>query len=124
MGTILVVEDSSTQRKLIAGLLKSNDFKVSVARNGGEGLQWAVRSRPDLVVLDVLMPDMNGYEVCRQLKKHPETQDIPVILCSVKNSEVDRYWGKKNGADAYLAKPFQQDELIATIERLLNSVDA
>lgn len=121
-GTILVVEDSSTQRRLIAGLLASNDFKVKVAKNGGEGLKRAVHSHPDLVVLDVLMPDMNGYEVCRQLKKHPETQKIPVILCSIKNSEVDRYWGKKNGADAYLAKPFQQDELIATIERLLNPV--
>ena len=76
-------------------------------------------SSPDLVILDIVMPRMNGYQVCRRLKSDPRTKDIPVIFCSSKSEEIDRYWGIKQGADAYVFKPFQPVELIGTIKQLL-----
>ena len=119
MGNILVVEDSATQREMIADFLKCNDFQVTVASNGLEALESIQNTSPDVVLLDVLMPQMNGYEVCRRLKRNPKTHDIPVIMCSAKITEVDRYWGMKTGADAYIGKPFKQKEMIETIERLM-----
>lgn len=121
MSTILVVEDSATQRQMIADFLEDSDFQVKIARNGVEALQRLRDSSPDVVLLDVLMPEMNGYEVCRRIKNDPKTQDIPVIMCSAKITQVDRYWGMKIGADAYIGKPFKQNELIETIERFLDN---
>lgn len=121
MSTILVVEDSATQRQMIADFLEDYDFQVEIARNGVEALQHLHDSSPDVVLLDVLMPQMNGYEVCRRIKNDPKTQDIPVIMCSAKITQVDRYWGMKIGADAYIGKPFKQNELIETIERFLDN---
>lgn len=120
MGSILVVEDSATQRQMMAEFLQSKDFQVAVANNGVEALKRLEETCPDVVVLDVLMPQMNGYEVCRRLKNNPKTHDIPVIMCSAKITEVDRYWGMKIGADAYIGKPFKGSELIDAIERLLS----
>ncbi|MFB2922193.1 MULTISPECIES: response regulator [Aerosakkonema] len=119
MSTVLVVEDSATQRQMIADFLEGNDFQVTVASNGKEALERVQDTCPDVVLLDVLMPQMNGYEVCRRIKKTPTTQDIPVIMCSAKTTEVDRYWGMKVGADAYIGKPFEQKELIQAIARLI-----
>ncbi|MCL1468987.1 response regulator transcription factor [Argonema galeatum] len=118
MGTILVVEDSTAQRQMITEFLEGKDFQVTTARNGVEALERILDSSPDVVLLDVLLPKMNGYEVCRRIKKTPKTQDIPVIMCSAKTTEVDRYWGMKVGADAYIGKPFKQTELIDAIEQL------
>lgn len=119
MSTILVVEDSPTQRQMIADFLGDYDFQVEIARNGVEALNHLHNSCPDVVLLDVLMPQMNGYEVCRRIKNDPKTQDIPVIICSAKITQADRYWGMKIGADAYIGKPFKQTELIEAIERCL-----
>ncbi len=119
MGTILVVEDSATQRQMMTEFLEGKDFQVTIARNGVEALERILDSSPDVVLLDVLLPQMNGYEVCRRIKKTPKTQDIPVIMCSAKTTEVDRYWGLKVGADAYLGKPFKQTELMEAIKRLI-----
>lgn len=121
MSTILVVEDSATQRQMIADFLEHYDFQVEIARNGVEALKHLHDSCPDVVLLDVLMPQMNGYEVCRRIKNDPKTQDIPVIMCSAKITQADRYWGMKIGADAYIGKPFKQTELIAAIERCLTN---
>ena len=76
---------------------------------------------PDLVVLDVVMPNMNGYELCRWVKTNPSTQHVLVILCSSKSEEFDRYWGIKQGADAYVIKPFRPGELLNTVKTLLAS---
>jgi twitching motility two-component system response regulator PilH len=84
-----------------------------------EALEYMQVSCPDIVVLDIVMPKMNGYEVCRKLKTDPKTQNVPVIMCSSKAEEFDRYWGMKQGADAYIVKPFQPKELVATIKQLL-----
>lgn len=119
MSEVLVVEDSLTQRALISDLLKDNGLKVTVVCDGVEALEHIQNSSPDLVVLDIVMPRMNGYELCRRLKSDPSTKNVPVIMCSSKNEEFDRYWGMKQGADAYIAKPFQAVELIGTIKQLL-----
>lgn len=119
MREVLVVEDSLTQREMICALLKKSGLKVAVARDGREALDYLEKFSPDAVILDIIMPRMNGYEVCRQLKSNPKTQDIPVILCSTKSEEFDRYWGLRQGADAYIVKPFQPAELISTLKQLL-----
>ena len=114
-----MVEDSPTQRELITDLLKRSGLKVMVATDGMDALEQVQLSCPDLVVLDVVMPRMNGYEVCRRLKTEPKTQNVPVIICSSKGEEFDRYWGMKQGADAYIVKPFQPRELLVTVKQLL-----
>ncbi len=116
---VLVVEDSPAQREMISGLLKESGLEVSSVSDGVEALEAIQGQRPDLVVLDIVMPRMNGYEVCRRLKADPATQAMPIVMCSSKGEEFDRYWGIRQGADAYIAKPFQPQELVGTIKQLL-----
>lgn len=119
MSTVLVVEDSATQREIISGFLKDKGLKVTVASDGIEALEKVAANRPDVVLLDVVMPRMNGYEFCRRLKSNPKTNQIPVVMCSSKTQEIDRYWGLKQGADAYIAKPFHPSELVRILKQLL-----
>jgi twitching motility two-component system response regulator PilH len=119
MSTVMVVEDSVTQRQMICDLLKESGLDVKVASDGVEALKEVEKHCPDLVVLDIVMPRMNGYELCRRLKSDPKTQNIAVVMCSSKGEEFDRYWGMKQGADAYIAKPFQPTELVGTVKQLL-----
>lgn len=119
MSTVLVVEDSITQREMITDLLKGSGLVVAIATDGMEALEQIQSFRPDIVVLDIVMPRMNGYEVCRRLKTDPKTQSVPVVMCSSKGEEFDRYWGMKQGADAYIVKPFQPKELVGTVKQLL-----
>lgn len=120
MSMVLVVEDSIPQREMITELLRGSGLDVTSASDGVEALEHIQSGHPpDLVVLDIVMPRMNGYEVCRRLKADPSTQDVPVVMCSSKGEEFDRYWGMKQGADAYIAKPFQPTELVGTVKQLL-----
>ncbi len=119
MRAVLLVEDSPAQQKMIANILKKNGWKVTVAEDGIKALKEIEESNPDLIVLDIVMPKMNGYEVCRRIKTNPSTQNVPIVMCSSKGEEFDRYWGMKQGADAYIAKPFEDVELIGTIQQLL-----
>ncbi len=119
MSKILVVEDSISQREMISELLKRGGLNVEIASDGVEALERLKEFRPDLIVVDIVMPRMNGYELCRRIKSDQQTQDIPVVMCSSKGEEFDRYWGMKQGADAYIAKPFKPMELISTIKQLL-----
>ncbi|MEM8779269.1 MAG: response regulator [Cyanobacteria bacterium P01_G01_bin.49] len=121
MPSILVADDSISQRELIAGLLSENGFSVATATNGAEALEKLKSLIPDLIILDVVMPELNGYQTCRSIKSDPKTEHIPVILCSTKNTQVDHYWGLKQGADAYIVKPFPASELLGTIKQLLRS---
>jgi|SRR5579883_2060152 twitching motility two-component system response regulator PilH len=119
MSIVLIVEDSIAQREMITDLLKASGLTVTHASDGVEALEAMQTEPPDLVVLDIVMPRMNGYEVCRRLKSDPKTQNVPVVMCSSKGEEFDRYWGMKQGADAYIAKPFQPTELVGTVKQLL-----
>ena len=119
MSKVLVVEDSLTQREMISNLLKKIGLKVTVACDGVEAMEKIEANCPDLVVLDIIMPRMNGYEVCRKIKSDSKTQNLVVVMCSAKKEEFDRYWGMKQGADAYIAKPFHPQELLGTVKQLL-----
>ena len=117
----MVVEDSVTQREMITDLLRGSGLQVLVACDGLEALNKVQQHWPDLVVLDIVMPRMNGYELCRRLKSDPKTQKISIVMCSSKGEEFDRYWGMKQGADAYIAKPFRPSEMVETVKHLLRS---
>lgn len=104
---ILVVEDSPTDLALMTAPLESAGYQVITAVDGEEALEKAVREQPGLIVLDIILPKKNGFQVCRQLKTAPETQDS------------DRFWGLKQGADEYMTKPFDDDELLANVAKLL-----
>ena len=119
MMTVLIVEDSVSQRMIITNLLKASGLAVTQAADGVEALQVIQNTPPDLVVLDIFMPRMNGYELCRCLKYDPKTENIPVLMCSSKSTEFDLYWGMKQGADAYIGKPFKETELVGTVKQLL-----
>lgn len=116
---ILVADDSPTEQRLVVSALTAQGYRVLTASDGEEALAKAEKEKPDLVILDVVMPKKNGYQVCRQLKSTPATQTIKVLLLTSKNQESDRFWGLKQGADGYLTKPFAGDELFASISRLL-----
>lgn len=119
MSQVLVVEDSPPQREMITTLLQQSGLNVVSAGDGVEALEKIQSVCPDLVVLDIVMPRMNGYELCRKLKLDPKTKEVPVVMCSTKGEEFDRYWGMRQGADAYISKPFQPQELIGTVKQLL-----
>ncbi len=121
MSTVLVVDDSPTLREMISSLLNQTGLTISVAQDGQEAKAIIAANPPDLVVLDVVMPNMNGYELCRWVKGNAATQDVLVIMCSSKGEEFDRYWGIKQGADAYVIKPFHPSELLGTVQTLLAS---
>ncbi len=121
MSKILVVEDSQSQREMIANLLQNNQFEVVTANNGLEALSQAELLHPDLVILDIIMPKMNGYELCRRLRDNPETWDVNIIICSTKSTSVDRHWGFRQGANAYISKPFPPEDLVDTVKELLKS---
>lgn len=119
MTHILVVEDSHTQRYLLSNWLAKRDFRVTAVQDGLEALKEIRKHPPDVVLLDVVMPHLNGYEICRFLKRSRHTAQIPIVLCSTKKTQSDRYWGLKQGADAYLCKPFKSKDLLLTLKNLL-----
>ena len=119
MSTILVVDDSPTTLKLVSKALATAGHRIIIANNGKEAVARATDAHPDLVVLDVIMPHKNGYQVCRQLKNDAKTHDIKIILCTRQNQQADYLWGMHQGADAYLAKPFHEAELLATVAQFL-----
>jgi twitching motility two-component system response regulator PilH len=116
---VLVVEDSPPQREMITKILQESGMIVQSASDGLEAMEMIQQNCPDVLVLDVVMPRMNGYELCRKLKADPKTEKVLVVMCSTKGEEFDKYWGMRQGADAYIAKPFQPAELISTIKQLL-----
>jgi twitching motility two-component system response regulator PilH len=117
--TILVVDDSPTEQRLVSERLQSRGYTVITASDGEEALSKAGREHPRLVILDVIMPKRNGFQVCRQLKSTAATKDIKVLILSGKDLESDRVWGLRQGADVYLTKPFTDDELFSNVTRLL-----
>ena len=116
---ILVVEDSPTYLQKIAGFIQDLGYKVVTAIDGEEALEKAVTEKPNLMVLDVILPKKNGFQVCRQLKTSPDTQDIKILMMTSKSQDSDRFWGLKQGADEYMTKPFDDNELMTTIAQLL-----
>lgn len=114
---VLVVDDSPTGRHAATRLLEKRGYVVTTAVDGEDALAQIATARPPLVMLDIVLPRLNGYQVLRQIKTSPDTRDIKVILVSSKNQESDRFWGMKQGADDYIAKPYQDEALLAAIAR-------
>jgi chemotaxis family two-component system response regulator PixH len=119
MSIALIVDDSPTEREIISSCLKEIGLSVLTANSGEEGIEKASAQKPDLILLDVVLPGRSGFEVCRELKAEDNTKNIPVILCSTKNTEMDKFWGMKQGADAYVTKPIDKVELVRIIKKLL-----
>lgn len=119
MITILIVDDSNSFREAFMSILSPHKIKILLATNGIEAIKIIQENTPNLVITDLIMPEMNGYELCRWIKNNPLTETVPVLMCSTKSEEFDRYWGTKQGADGYLTKPFSTIELITTIKKLL-----
>jgi twitching motility two-component system response regulator PilH len=112
---ILVVDDSATERFFFAELLSKNGYQVVTAENGAEAVTKAKSERPDLILMDVVMPGQNGFQVTRTISRDPDTAHLPVIICTSKNQETDRYWGMKQGARDYLVKPVDPKDLLTKI---------
>lgn len=119
MNTALVVDDSLTEMEVISSCLRRGGLNVETATNGEEALAKISSQKPDVIVLDVVLPGRSGFELCRELKAESGTSTIPVVLCSTKGSEMDKFWGMKQGADAYIAKPVDQEELVRTVKQLI-----
>ena len=119
MSTALIVDDSPTQMEVISSCLRRGGLNVETAGNGDEALAKISSQKPDVIILDVVLPGRSGFELCRDLKAEAGTSKIPVVLCSTKASEMDKFWGMKQGADAYLTKPVDQEELLRTVNQLI-----
>ena len=115
---ILVVDDSPTDRQFLSDLLNANGYKVSTAENAEDAIAKAKSLRPDLVLMDVVMPGQNGFQATRTLTKDEATKDIPVILCTSKSQETDKVWGMRQGARDYVVKPVSPADLLAKIQAL------
>ncbi len=115
---ILIVDDSPTERYFLTDILVKNGFLVSTAEHGEEALLKIKADKPQLILMDVVMPGQNGFQVTRAIARNPETKDIPVIMCTSKNQETDRIWGLRQGACDYLIKPIVPQELLAKIASL------
>ncbi|MGB3790434.1 MAG: response regulator [Phormidesmis sp.] len=113
--TVLIVEDVASERELMSHYLRQGGYGVIAATTGREGLDKAIAQKPDVIVTDIVMPGISGFELCRQLKSLPETAAVPVVMCSSKGQTIDRMWGKRQGAAAYLTKPYTKEQLIETI---------
>jgi twitching motility two-component system response regulator PilH len=112
---ILVVDDSNTERHLIGTVLTNNGYEVSFAIDGQAGVEAAIKNKPDLIVMDVVMPGLNGFQATRAITKDPETAHIPILLCTTKDQETDKVWGLRQGAKDYITKPVDAKELITKI---------
>lgn len=115
-GILLIVDDDIANLQVLSNFLKEEGFQVRVARNGEQAIETVKYEQPDLILLDVMMPGMDGFEVCQQLKTDPSTQDIPVIFMTALDESVDRVKGLNMGAVDYITKPFQQQEILARIK--------
>ncbi len=115
MITVLVVEDTISEQDLIANYLRDGGYTVITANNGQEALQKMIGKNLDVVLTDLVMPDMSGLELCRSLKKNPATKNVPIVACTSKNQELDKLWGMKQGIDVYLTKPFTREDILRAV---------
>lgn len=120
MATILIVDDSPTYQTMIGELLKKQGYQCFFEERGDAGIATAIETQPDLILMDVIMPIMSGFQATRQLTKNPKTAHIPVIIISTKDQATDRLWGLRQGACEYLTKDVATEVLLDTIKRVLN----
>lgn len=119
MATVLIIDDVQTDRELIGRVVTSAGHKPAYASDGDEGIAQAKQLKPALILMDVVMPNLNGFNACRKLKNDPDTAKIPVVLVTSKSGESDKFWGQKQGADDHVVKPFTPASLTAVIGRFV-----
>lgn len=117
MFTILIIDDAQTDRELVGRVVTAAGHRAVYASDGAAGVVAAKEHKPAMIFLDVVMPNQDGFATCRQLKRDPATATIPVVLVTSKNTDSDRFWGKKQGADDHVGKPFASADLEALIKR-------
>lgn len=121
MATILIIDDSPTDVRVFTTLLERAGHQVAAVSTAEEGIERVRADLPDLVIMDVIMPGMNGFQATRTLTRDPKTQDVPIVMITTKSMETDRVWGLRQGARAFITKPVNEKELLACINELLPS---
>jgi twitching motility two-component system response regulator PilH len=119
MAVVLIVDDSPTEQHVMSQLLTSRGFEVMLASDGAEALALAERSRPDVILMDIVMPGMNGYQATRTLTNDPSTSAIPIVMVTSKGQESDKVWGLRQGAIDYMVKPVSPTDLVAKAQSTL-----
>jgi len=119
MATVLVVDDSPTEQHVCRKILEKHGFEVASVEDGEKSLETARVLQPELILMDVVMPGMNGFQATRQLNRNPDTAHIPIIIITTKDQETDRVWGMRQGARDYIVKPVTERQLIASVKAVL-----
>ena len=115
---VLIVDDSKTELMYLSDMLKKAGFAVTTAENAEDAQRKLDQDRPQLILMDVVMPGQNGFQVTRSISRNPDTQDVPIIICTSKGQETDKIWGMRQGARDYITKPVDQAELMGKIKAL------
>jgi twitching motility two-component system response regulator PilH len=118
---IMLVDDSPTERAYCCKILRPRGYKVVEFENANDALDNIKELKPDLVIMDVVMPKLNGFQACRKLKRDDETKGIPVVLLTSKGEETDKVWGMRQGADSYLVKPADEEELLNVVKQYIGA---
>jgi twitching motility two-component system response regulator PilH len=121
MPLVLIVDDSPTEVHVLQQFLEKHGFETAAAENGADGIEKARELKPDLVLMDVVMPGKNGFQATRELSKHPETAGIPVVMVTTKDQETDRIWGMRQGAADYLTKPVTEATLVEKVRAIIGA---
>jgi twitching motility two-component system response regulator PilH len=121
MAVVLIVDDSPTELHLFQTMLEKNGFDTLVADSGEDGVRQAQASQPDVILMDVVMPGMNGFQATRKLTQNPATAKIPVVMITTKDQETDKIWGMRQGATEYIVKPVKEKELVSLINSVMGA---
>lgn len=119
MARVLIVDDSPTEMYKMTDILSRNGHQIISAESGEAGVEVAKKELPDAVLMDIVMPGMNGFQATRQLSKNASTSEIPVIIVTTKDQETDKLWGRRQGAKGYLTKPIDEKLLLSTLQEVL-----
>lgn len=120
MPHILIVDDSPTEVHVFQNILENNGFSVDTAADGETGIRMAQENRPDLILMDIVMPGINGFQATRKLHRDEKTADIPIVIVTTKDQETDRIWGLRQGARGYIVKPVSEKDLVNSVESALS----
>ncbi|WP_448533280.1 response regulator [Parathermosynechococcus lividus] len=124
MKRVLVVEDSRAHQTMIVSILEKLGHEAHLAESAEKALEWLANNQPpDLIMLDIVMPGANGLELCREVRANPDLKHVPIVFCSSKDQDFDRFWALRQGGNAYLTKPFEPEDLIQTIGEYLNPAE-
>src|SRR5581483_1360787 len=118
---ILIIDDSSTTRFYMASALQKAGYHVVAVSDGAEGFSLVLHEQPDCLIVDIVLPGMGGFEICRRLRSRAASRNLPIIMVSTKNTPVDQAWGLRQGANRYLPKPFSEEDLVKAVNDLLSS---